>query len=475
MKEKELWESLTDYGQSDMLPMHMPGHKRKETAYLRALSVLQDITEIPGFDQLHQARGILRQSMETAAKVFGAAYSRYLVNGSTGGILAGMYALYQPDTAILLARNCHMSAYHGAELLRAKVEYIQPQFDSKLGIFTAISPDAVRDAIQKSDTPSLLVLPSPTYEGIVSDLDAICDLAHRNHIAVLVDAAHGAHFGFHPAFPANPVASGADIVVRSLHKTLPSLTGTAIAHIADKATLRDFDHALEIFETSSPSYLFLSSIDGCIHYLSKKGKTDIDQWAQELTLLRAEAQKLKNLVVYEKYSFPGAYDFDVSKLLLGTKKQLGLGAFLYNCLRKDFHIEPEMHSLQTVLLMSSPMDTREDYQRLLNALFAMDTMPIFEKPPVTPPPVPIAQPCMSAWEATHRETVQIPIPLAKGKICGEYIYAYPPGSPVCAPGERITGQCADYFTYAKHSGIALQHSRAEQENKIVVLKETVDF
>ena len=454
-----------------MLPMHMPGHKRKETAYLRALSVLQDITEIPGFDQLHQARGILRQSMETAAKVFGAAYSRYLVNGSTGGILAGMYALYQPDTAILLARNCHMSAYHGAELLRAKVEYIQPQFDSKLGIFTAISPDAVRDAIQKSDTPSLLVLPSPTYEGIVSDLDAICDLAHRNHIAVLVDAAHGAHFGFHPAFPANPVASGADIVVESLHKTLPSLTGTAIAHIANQDICIRFDHAWELFETSSPSYLLLSSLDGCVHYLTDEGQAAIAQWAALLQWFRAEAKKLQHLVIYDQEDFPGAYAFDPSKLLLGTRKALGMGAALYERLRIDFHIEPEMHTLQTVLFMTSPMDTRNDYQRLLDALFALDAALIYHLPPVDSIPLPPAATVYTAWDAIHRKAEPCAIAKAQGRICGEYIYTYPPGCPICVPGERVTEQTIDYFTRSEHFGVTRKHSRARQNNEIIVLEE----
>ena len=221
-------QALEAYGKSDVYPFHMPGHKRNPLPFPEVYGI--DITEIDGFDNLHHAEGILKEAQQRAADLYGSAHCYYLVNGSTCGILASICAAVKKRGRILAARNSHKAVYHALFLSELTAEYLYPAV-TECGIQGQITPRQVEDALKKDPETSAVVITSPTYEGVISDIEGIAKVAHVHGIPLIVDSAHGAHLGFGGEFPQNAVRLGADAVIESLHKTLPSFTQTALLHL----------------------------------------------------------------------------------------------------------------------------------------------------------------------------------------------------------------------------------------------------
>lgn len=236
MKERpNLLKRLKEYGDSDFYPFHMPGHKRQYrdpflSEFPNPFSI--DITEINGFDNLHHPEGILKDSMEWAAEIYGSDKTYYLVNGSSCGILSAISATVDSRGTILMSRNCHKSAFHGVFLNQLNAKYIYPQFISEMGLQGGILAEDVEGLLKKYPDIDAVLVVSPTYDGVVSDIKAIAQVVHRFGVPLIVDEAHGAHFSFgkNNGFPVSALDLGADIVIQSLHKTLPSLTQTALLH-----------------------------------------------------------------------------------------------------------------------------------------------------------------------------------------------------------------------------------------------------
>ena len=252
-------------------PFHMPGHKRNTALTGDDFPYGRDITEIAGSDNLHDASGVILSECERAARLWGAASAHILVNGSTCGILAAIRAYAGHDRGVVVARNCHKSVYNGIELCRLQPTYIYPAIDPESGICASITPAEVESALAKAPDAKLVIVTSPTYEGVISDIAGIAAVAHAHGALLLVDAAHGAHLGFFD-FPAHPVSLGADVVICSLHKTLPAPTQTALALIGkgcpDPGALAC---QLAVFETSSPSYVLMEQAARCIRLLEQRG------------------------------------------------------------------------------------------------------------------------------------------------------------------------------------------------------------
>lgn len=266
---QDLLEKLQEYRAEDMYPFHMPGHKRKPLPFPNPYSI--DITEIDGFDNLHHAEGILKEAQERAADLYGSKECFYLVNGSTCGLLAAICAATKKRDKVLVARNCHKAVYHALYLNELQAEYIYPVI-TKSGIQGQIEPEQVKKALLLNPDIAAVILTSPTYEGVVSDINAIAGIAHERGIPLIVDEAHGAHLGFGAGFPENAVRQGADAVIMSLHKTLPSFTQTALLHLCSERIDKDaVKMYLGMFETSSPSYLFMAGMDSCIRVVKEQG------------------------------------------------------------------------------------------------------------------------------------------------------------------------------------------------------------
>ena len=271
-KLENLYDKLKQNQLSNRYPYHMPGHKRNMAGYPMEEFYGIDITEIEGFDNLHLPKEIIKDIMERAEKLFGAE-SYLLVNGSTGGILSAVSAALKKGETLLMARNCHKAAYHAAYLRECRIEYCYPEILDTFGICGSVSPEKIRMHLEKNRKIKAIFITSPTYDGVVSDVEQIVRDAHKRGILVIVDEAHGAHFGMDERFPKSAVECGADIVIHSIHKTLPAFTQTALLHVQgeliDRGRLRRF---LQIYQTSSPSYILMAGIEQCISIMEKERK-----------------------------------------------------------------------------------------------------------------------------------------------------------------------------------------------------------
>lgn len=436
METRTLLDALEDYAASDTLPMHMPGHKRNPLApYLDTLCARLDITEVAGLDNLHAPQGILLAAQQRAAALWGAQESSFLVNGASGGILAGLYAATRRGDEILLARNAHKSAFHAVELCGLTPRYLlPPRID---GIAGSVSPRAVAQALAQYPNAKLLLLTSPTYEGVLSDIEAIARLCREKGVTLMVDEAHGAHLGLGGGFPRGAVRCGADLVVQSLHKTLPSLTQTAVLHRCservDPARLR---HALAVFQTSSPSYLLMASIDSCVDLLTREPER-LANFSDALHAFDAQTADLHSLVLPLRGALPeGVFACDPSKIRIRAHRRTGYA--LADALRARFHIEPEMATRDFVLAMTGLGDTPGTLTRLADALRALDaSLPPEDAPPEDAPPIPVPALVLAPCEALCAPQTLRPIASCEGCVAAEYVWAYPPGIPLLVPGERI--------------------------------------
>ena len=370
----DLLQQLEQYGSSDYYPLHMPGHKRHISHFGDPFAI--DITEIDGFDNLHHAQGILLEAQKRAAQLYGAEESFYLVNGSTCGILAAVSAATQRGDTVLMARNCHKAVYHAVFLNGLHAEYLYPEADMERGINGSILPEQVRRALegQEAQRISAVVITSPTYDGVVSDIRRIAAEVHRAGAVLIVDEAHGAHFPMHEYFPETSLACGADLVINSLHKTMPALTQSALLHVQgsriDRERLRQY---LGIYQTSSPSYVLMAAMDRCVGLMQDRGEALFAVFTERLEKMRLELGKMKRLyLVTGKESELSAFDYDRSKVLISTERCVYSGRELAEILRDEYHLEVEMDAPEYVTAIMTVSDTQEGFDRLTRALLEVD-------------------------------------------------------------------------------------------------------
>lgn len=466
-----LLERLEQLAQSGQHPLHMPGHKRNEAlaGYLRALNARLDVTEITGFDDLHEPEGILREAQARAARVWGARQSWFLVNGSTAGVLAGVRALAPEGGRVLVARNCHRSVFHALELCRLRPVFLQPDPAPGWSFPGPVAPAALADALVRCPDAKLLILTSPTYEGVLSDLPALVRLAHQAGVPVLVDEAHGAHLGLFGAFPAGAVAAGADLVVQSLHKTLPSLTQTALLHqagpLADPAAVQA---QLRVFQTSSPSYLLMASLDGCVRWLEEAGPRALPAWRERLARFRAAVGPLHSLrLLGDEPGLPFARD--PGKIVIGAGPLTGRQ--LKDRLREEFSLELEMAGADWALAMTGAGDTDETLAALADALHRLDDR-LPPAPAAAPLPAwPLPEAPLAPWRAGGLPAGPVPFDRAAGHVSAEYVWAYPPGVPVLVPGERVSAAFLALAARQQRQGVRLHSTRGGVPETLWVLTE----
>lgn len=427
----------------DRLPMHMPGHKRNRdlAPYLSSLGAEIDITEIDGYDDLHHPDGMIAECMELAAALWGSRKAFLLINGSTCGILAAIRTMTKRGDKIIMTRGAHKSVFHAVELCGLVPVFIMPPVLDHMDILGSISPESIEQKLVEHPDARLVLLTSPTYEGIISDISGICSAAHRRGVPVVVDEAHGAHLGLGGGFPAGAVSSGADIVIHSLHKTLPSLTQTAMLHVGSE--LVDIDrlaHQLSVFETSSPSYLLMSSIDGCVRLLEQEREL-LSDWSKSLDAFDERIKPLEGLRILGHSEKTPAYAFDRSKLPIYTGDTELSGYELASLLRDQYAIEPEYASPRMVLCMTGPGDTDRSLSQLAKALLETGRHCCCRVPQVSHPISSILEQTEMTThpeKALEADSVMLPLEEAVGHICAEYVWAYPPGIPLLIPGERIS-------------------------------------
>jgi arginine decarboxylase len=471
----DLYDKLVEYSREDYYPMHMPGHKRN-AAFSMANPYSIDITEIEGFDNLHHAEGILLEGMEQAAKLYNSKHTNYLIGGSTAGLLTAIGAAVNKGDKVLVARNCHKAVYHGIYLNELHPVYIYPQTDTYFSINGGISPEKIEELLIKHNDIKLIIITSPTYEGVVSDIPSISKIAHKYKVPLLVDEAHGAHLGFHSGFPGNSIQAGADIVIHSLHKTLPAFTQTGLIHInSDLADYEKIKKYLGIYQTSSPSYLLMASIDRCIALLMNKGEELFYQYYDLLQNFYDGMNTLLNLKVLlpDNTKNYGFYNFDPSKITVSVKNTDISGTKLYDMLLEEYKIQMEMVTKDYVLGMTSICDTKEGFRRLSEALLDIDkrlkSIPDSPRKHLTDNQE-VPEWVMTSWKADNCLQESIPLKLSEGRVSGDYVYLYPPGIPLLVPGERISKMLLEDILSYQREGLNLQGLQDEKGQYIKVIR-----
>ena len=442
-KKLSLSQKLSQYKNQKIIPMHMPGHKQNEkyNFLTQLFDVKSDITEIYGFDNLHYANDILKQSMDKASSFFCVEKSFYLVNGSTCGIFAALKTLTNFNDKVLVARNCHKAVFNAIELFRLDAEFTYPHFDKNLGVYGSLDCQDIKQKLSASKDIKVLILTSPTYEGVLSDIKSICEIAHKYNVKVIVDEAHGAHLGF-SGFEQSARQLGADLVVESLHKTLPCPTQSAILHVCSKdIDCLKIERNLEFFETSSPSYLFLSAIDGMIDFV--KNSQEFEKWNKNIDFFEKNTKNLKNLVIMRNSVIDNNkfFKYDKSKIVVFSNSKSN-GVEIANKLRNDFSIECEMISSNYIICMTGMGDEIENIQALTLALNKIDKELSFTENDIQYD-MPACKKFVSSWQVNKGELNNLDECI--GKISCEYVWLYPPGSPIIVAGEIISKEIVEFI------------------------------
>ena len=477
-----LYSKLIQYSSSDYYGFHMPGHKRSSALTGAELPDKIDITEIEGFDDLHHAKGILREAQERAAKVYQAEETHYLINGSTAGLLSAVFGCTRRGDRILMARNCHKSVYNAVFLNGLRPVYIYPEEVPGTEMNGEIAQRQVDQLLNDYPDVRAVVITSPTYDGVVSDVRKIAETVHKRNIPLILDEAHGAHLGFHPYFPENGNQCGADLVIHSLHKTLPALTQTALLHmngdIVNRSQVRKYLHMLQ---SSSPSYVLMAGMDECIRMLEERGEEVFAQYSVLLDHARKRLQELRymELMRTERYD-PSKLVTSVKDTVLADSGEIFTGRDLYRWLLDNYHLQAEMAAGFYVIFMTSPADMPEGMERLISALYEIDQKLVINKSDERKsacPEIPDIRETAISQEAVYSscdaeekraegsETVLWSE--AEGRISLEYTYLYPPGIPLIVPGERISGQTVNQIGMYEKMGFEIEGT--EHKGQIEVL------
>lgn len=468
MSTENLYDKLIEYSHSEAYPFHMPGHKRHILSMADPYRF--DLTEIDGFDNLHDAADILLWERERVARLYGAEESHFMVNGSTGGLLSAIAGVCHRGDQILAARNCHTSVYHALELNGLRPVYIWPDLDETLGIYKGVRREQVEVFLEKYPDIRAVIFTSPTYEGLFSDVKGICEAAHKRGIPCIVDEAHGSHLrwlGFDDA-----VDCGADVVIQSLHKTMPALTQTALLHIQGNLVSKErIRKMLATYQTSSPSYVLMASMSLCMSWLENEGQAAFETYKKQTLQFRERLSGLKHLFLYSSEE-----DFDFGKFVIGTIRASLNGRQLYDRLRDEFKLQMEMVCAEHVLAMTTVGDSKEGLERLARALEQMDSEleshvsertwsdeKSFEMHLRAP------ERMLEIDEAVDLATEEIPLAKAEGRMIGDYVYLYPPGIPLLVPGEVLGREQIEQIQYFERQGLDVHGGYIKESNDVKVI------
>lgn len=464
--EQPILNGLIAYRTEGCYPWHMPGHKKRLNTIFPDLvenPFSIDVTEVGNLDEFHHPKGIIKDAFDRAAEIYGSNKSYYLINGSTCGILAAISTVCKQGESLIIARNCHKSVYHALRLLNIKPIYIIPEWNDTLEMFGGIDCNTVKKVIKEHPEAKGIFIVSPTYEGVVSDIEKISKIAHKFNLPLIVDEAHGGHFEFmanvnetisttnYDKVPDPAIQLGADIVIESLHKTLPAMTQCAILHeksqLIDRKRLEEF---LSIYQSTSPSYVFMASIEACIEKMNHERDGLFIIYKELLAEYRKRFSQLKHIHLVEKEDFKknSIYGYDDGKLVFsvrncGIMQEDGVvalnGVMLGQILEKEYGQMMEMAGGSYVIAMTSVADSKEAFDALYQAIETIDEQ-LMEFNEISDNLLynRLPERSMEIANAKDSSVEEISFMEAAGRISGEYIYVYPPGIPVVVPGEILS-------------------------------------
>ena len=459
MNKKGLYEKLIEYSSNGRYPFHMPGHKRNGKLFecnnkFNAIDPYDiDITEIDGFDNLHNAKGIIRDAQRSVADYLNIKESFFLVNGSTCGILSAIWSACNIGDEIIVARNCHKAVYNAILDRNLKAHYIVPDYDKELNVWGGINPDHVEKLIEKAPNAKAVVITSPTYEGMISDIKKIAEIVHQNNMVLIVDEAHGAHLKWFKSLGSPAYVLGADIVIESVHKTLPGLTQTGILHVnSDRVDVDRIKKGLSIYESSSPSYVLMASIEKAYSDLINDGERKAEELLTKLDKLRKNVNKSENFRIIDNNIIGknSVYGLDLTKVTVICRNASFNGEMLASILREKYNMEVEMVYTNYVLVYTTISDNLDIFDELEKALMEIDQNDVPKASEGTElgieevsegfdlPELPKEQ--MTIYEASVCEQETALLEKSVGRVVGDYVMVYPPGAPVIVPGEVMDEQ-----------------------------------
>lgn len=472
-------DQLVELYKQDIVSFHMPGHKNGRIfkgfdgkGFMQLLPAL-DTTEIPGTDNLHKPTGVIKEAQIKASEIFKSDETYFLVNGSTSGIYSMVMAATEPGDKVIVNRNCHQSVINATILGKCTPVFINPEVDIQQGIALGVTPEAVEVALKANPEAKAVVITYPTYHGIACDLKKIRELVHKYDKILLVDEAHGAHFGLSQQLPPTALECGADVVVQSTHKTLPSFTQSSMLHIQgnriDKEKLR---FMLRLHQSSSPSYLLLASLDLAVKIYEEKGKSLMERLLEEVADFNDGLKKYD--VIYNKkinIGHKGIYAIDPTKIWISLQHKSITGYQLEKRLREGSSIQLELSNIFGALAIATIGNTQGDFDRLFYALQSIareegnseiKELPIFNFG------LPIV--AYTPYQAIYMAKDNIPLDESEGHVSGDYIIPYPPGIPLLIPGEVISKEIIKYIRVMQEAGMNIVGINEEMYNTIAVLK-----
>lgn len=471
-KEKPLVEALQQFVEKKPVSMHVPGHKNGLLSNLPKelkTALTYDVTELTGLDDFHHPEEAILEAEGLLAETYQSDRSFFLVNGSTVGNLAMIYATCKKDENIIIQRNAHKSIFHALELVGANAIYVTPEWDEKTKTYTSVSTDTIKSALEIHKNVKAVVLTYPTYYGVASkELQAQIELCHSYNVPVLVDEAHGAHFIANKDFPPSALQLGADIVVQSAHKTLPAMTMASFLHIKSKlVNVEKVNHYLRILQSSSPSYLLLASLDDARHYIQTYLESDAVYFFDRRKLWVEALQSIQSLEVVEVD--------DPLKLLLRVK---GYTGFQLKTALETQKIYVELADTNQVLLILPLLKNGQTYPFADLRMRIKDAVSILKKEPIIRNVsdhtsfeiAKITMPENSFAQVEQNETEWIPYTRSIGRISAGMVIPYPPGIPLFVPGEKITVSRLSQLEELLMTGATFQGTHQLENKLILVIK-----
>ncbi|WP_243116465.1 aminotransferase class I/II-fold pyridoxal phosphate-dependent enzyme [Fonticella tunisiensis] len=467
-------EGLLKYIDENIVPFHMPGHKNnrrgfEELEIIRKNLYKMDNTEVPGLDNLHMPEEMILKAEKMAARAYGADKSFFLINGSTSGIYSMILGTTRPGDRIIVQRNCHRSVHMACLIGSLDAVYINPTVLDGFNIAVSLDIDEVKETMDKNRDAKAIVLTYPTYYGTCSNLEEIVREAHKRNMLVLVDEAHGAHLPFSKKLPKSAMECGADISVASLHKTTPALTQTALLNVNKGIDPDGVRFMMRLFQSTSPSYVLMASIDAARHIMERRGEELLDELLENIYDLKNKISRLGYYRVLDEGCKGKAsiYDVDLTKIVI--KSPFG-GRRLEEILRKNYGIQVEMSDIYNATLISSVGDTKDSFEMLYKALYEISQKNREDKTIDLKFKMPGFQPSINMREAYYRPKRKVKFKESAGLISAEMIAPYPPGIPVVLPGEVITYDIIEYIELIKANNIPLNGIEDGTANYIYVVE-----
>ncbi len=471
-----IYEALERLKKRRVVPFDVPGHKRGRgnpelVDFLGEKCVGIDVNSMKPLDNLCQPISVIREAEQLAAEAFGADHAFFMVGGTTSAVQSMVLSVCQPGDKIILPRNVHKSVINALVLCGATPVYVNPEVDSRLGISLGMKLSEVEDAIIENPGAVAVLVNNPTYYGICSDISSIVKFAHEHDMMVLADEAHGTQFYFGENLPISAMAAGADMAAVSMHKSGGSLTQSSLLLTGKRVNWEYVHQIVNLTQTTSASYLLMSSLDISRRNLVLRGKEAFKKVVDMAEYARNEINSFGGYYAYGKDLINGdsIYDFDVTKLSVYTR-DIGLaGIEVYDLLRDEYDIQIELGDLTNIMAYISIGDRDQDIERLVGALFdikrrySKDSAKMLNSEYINPIVLETPQ------GAFYSEKEYLPIHETKGRTCGEFVMCYPPGIPILAPGEMITDEIIEYILYAKEKGCSLQGMEDPELNHLNVL------